>query len=60
MIEALPVSARLMARFDREKLYQDIWKAPLVRVESLDADWEGTTEVLNSTDAYRELLGPWR
>ena len=27
--------------------------------ESLDADWDGTTEVLNSTDAYRELLGGW-
>jgi hypothetical protein len=24
--------------------------------ERLDADWEGTTEVLNSTDAYNELL----
>jgi superfamily II DNA or RNA helicase len=24
--------------------------------ESLDADWDGTTEILNSTDAYRELL----
>ena len=32
VIEALPVSARPMARFDREKLYQDVWKAPLVRV----------------------------
>ena len=28
--------------------------------ESLDADWDGTTEVLNSTDAYRELLDAWR
>lgn len=27
--------------------------------ESLDADWEGTTEVLNSTDAYNELLNGW-
>ena len=27
--------------------------------ESLDADWDGTTEVLNSTDAYQELLYPW-
>jgi Helicase conserved C-terminal domain len=28
--------------------------------ESLDADWDGTTEILNSTDAYRELLDGWR
>ena len=28
--------------------------------ESLEADWEGTTEVLNSTDAYHELLDPWK
>jgi superfamily II DNA/RNA helicase len=28
--------------------------------ESLDADWDGTTEVLNRTDAYRELLDGWR
>ena len=28
--------------------------------ESLEADWEQTTEVLNSTDAYRELLHPWK
>ena len=28
--------------------------------ESLDADWDGTTEVLNSVDAYRELLPGWR
>ena len=28
--------------------------------ESLDADWDSTTEVLNSTDAYRELLDGWR
>jgi hypothetical protein len=29
-------------------------------LESLDADWDDTTEVLNSTDAYRELLDAWR
>jgi superfamily II DNA or RNA helicase len=29
-------------------------------IESLDADWEGTTEVLNCIDAYQELLGSWR
>ena len=28
--------------------------------ESLDADWDSTTEVLNRTDAYRELLDGWR
>jgi superfamily II DNA or RNA helicase len=28
--------------------------------ESLDADWDSTTEVLNSQDAYRELLAEWR
>lgn len=27
--------------------------------ESLDADWDSTTEVLNHTDAYRQLLGGW-
>jgi hypothetical protein len=27
--------------------------------ESLDADWDSTTSVLNSEDAYRELLGQW-
>lgn len=27
--------------------------------ESLDADWDATTEVLNKNDAYRELLGAW-
>lgn len=27
--------------------------------ESLDADWDSTTAVLNSEDAYRELLGQW-
>jgi hypothetical protein len=29
-------------------------------LESLDADWDATTEVLNGTDAHRELLDPWR
>ena len=28
--------------------------------ESLDADWDSNTEVLNSNDAYRELLDGWR
>lgn len=28
--------------------------------ESLDADWDSTTEVLNRTDAYRELIAGWR
>jgi superfamily II DNA or RNA helicase len=28
--------------------------------ESLDADWDSTTVVLNRTDAYRELLNSWR
>lgn len=27
--------------------------------ESLDADWDSTTEVLNRTDAYRALLDSW-
>lgn len=27
--------------------------------ESLDTDWEATTEVLNKNDAYRELLDAW-
>ncbi len=27
--------------------------------ESLDADWDSTTEVLNRTDAYRELVAGW-
>jgi hypothetical protein len=27
--------------------------------ESLDTDWEGTAEVLNQTEAFRELLGGW-
>jgi superfamily II DNA/RNA helicase len=27
--------------------------------ESLDADWEGAAEVLNQTEAYRELLAGW-
>ena len=27
--------------------------------ESLDTDWEATAEVLNQTEAYRELLGGW-
>jgi hypothetical protein len=27
--------------------------------ESLDADWDSTAEVLNQTDAFRELLGGW-
>lgn len=27
--------------------------------ESLDADWEATAEVLNQTEAYRELLDGW-
>ena len=27
--------------------------------ESLDADWEATTDVLNKNDAYRELLDAW-
>lgn len=27
--------------------------------ESLDADWEGTAEVLNQADAMRELMGGW-
>ena len=29
-------------------------------IESLDADCDSTTEVLNSNDAYRELLDGWR
>jgi hypothetical protein len=28
--------------------------------ESLDADWDNTTEVLNRNDAYRELIEGWR
>ncbi len=28
--------------------------------ESLETDWEETTEVLNSTAAYHELLDPWK
>jgi hypothetical protein len=28
--------------------------------ESLDADWDSTTEILNRTDAYQELLDGWR
>ena len=28
--------------------------------ESLDADWDGTTEVLNSVDAYQALVAPWK
>lgn len=27
--------------------------------ESLDTDWEASAEVLNQTEAYRELLGGW-
>ena len=27
--------------------------------ESLDADWDGTAEVLNQADAVRELMGGW-
>lgn len=27
--------------------------------ESLDSDWEGAAEVLNQTEAFRELLGGW-
>ena len=27
--------------------------------ESLDNDWESTAEVLNQTEAFRELLGGW-
>lgn len=27
--------------------------------ESLDTDWDGTAEVLNQTEAFRELLGGW-
>lgn len=27
--------------------------------ESLDADWDGTAEVLNQADAMRELMGGW-
>jgi len=27
--------------------------------ESLEADWEATTEILNKNEAYRELLGAW-
>lgn len=27
--------------------------------ESLDADWDGTAEVLNQADAIRELMGGW-
>jgi superfamily II DNA or RNA helicase len=27
--------------------------------ESLDADWDGTSEVLNQADAMRELMGGW-
>ena len=27
--------------------------------ESLDADWDATAEVLNQSDALRELLGGW-
>jgi superfamily II DNA/RNA helicase len=29
-------------------------------IESLDADWDSTTEILNRHDAYRELLDGWR
>jgi len=29
-------------------------------IESLDADWEATTEILNSVDAYQELLTTWK
>ncbi len=29
-------------------------------VESLDADWDATTDVLNSSDAFQELMGPWK
>jgi hypothetical protein len=28
--------------------------------ESVNADWDKTTEVFNSIDAYRELLDPWK
>ncbi len=28
-------------------------------IESLDADWDGTAEVLNQADAMRELMGGW-
>ena len=28
-------------------------------MESLDADWDGTAEVLNQIDAFRELLCGW-
>ena len=28
--------------------------------ESLDADWDSTTEILNRNNAYRELLDGWR
>ncbi len=27
--------------------------------ESLDTDWEGTAEVLNQTEVFRELLEAW-
>ena len=27
--------------------------------ESLDADWDGTAEVLNQAEAMRELMGGW-
>jgi len=27
--------------------------------ESLDTDWEGTAEVLNQSEAFRELVGGW-
>jgi SNF2 family DNA or RNA helicase len=27
--------------------------------ESLDTDWDGTAEVLNQTEAFRQLLGGW-
>lgn len=29
-------------------------------IESFKADWEATTEILNSTDAYQELLTTWK
>ena len=27
--------------------------------ESPDTDWEGTAEVLNQSEAFRELVGGW-
>ena len=27
--------------------------------ESLDTDWQGTAEVLNQSEAFRELVGGW-